>query len=426
MQPHPSSCPRFRLAVLTGLVAAASLARAEAPDFQTWLAQVRQEASARGISAATLERTFSGMTPIEKVIELDRRQPEFTETFLNYLDKRVSAQRIDAGQQLLAEHGALLERLEQRYGVPATVLVSFWGLETNYGSHLGGFSTPAALATLAHEGRRGAFFRRELLDALAILDAGHVSPEAMHGSWAGAMGQMQFMPSTFQRHAIDEDGDGRKDLWASIPDALASAANFLHAIGWRDGEVWGREVRLPDNLDLDMASATNRSGRQWASLGVTQADGTPLPDPEMLGNLILPQGRWGPAFIVHRNFYVVMDWNNSLHYALAVNHLADRLAGLPRLSLGRDADNRPMRREQALELQKRLTHLGFDPGVADGIIGGQTRAAVRAYQRKQGMPADGYASLGVLERLQADTADLVLSEEGRPTLPADNLAAGRS
>jgi membrane-bound lytic murein transglycosylase B len=414
--------------ILPPLAAAALLvsalpAHALSADFETWLVELRQEAMDRGISATTLDAALCGTEPIQKVIDLDQRQPEFVDTFWNYLDRRVNERRIEAGSQLLVEHGQLLEKLEHRYAVPATILVAFWGLETNFGSYLGDYAIPGALATLAYEGRRGDFFRRELLEALAILEAGHVRADAMRGSWAGAMGQMQFMPSTFQRYALDEDGDGRKDLWSSVPDALASAANFLKAIGWRDGEVWGREVRLPAGFDLN-GSTGSKALREWATLGFTEPDGTTVPQEATSATLLLPQGSDGPAFLVQRNFQVIMGWNRSVNYALSVAHLSDRLAGLPELSLGRDADNRGMTRQQAMELQQRLGHLGFDTGGADGVIGSRTRAALRAYQVEQGLPADGYATVSMLERLQAETADLVLqSPEPRPAAEAAQSAA---
>lgn len=402
---------------------AAPASHAMTTDFSTWLADLRQEALTRGISATTLDAALCGTEPIQKVIDLDQRQPEFVDTFWNYLDRRVNARRIEAGQQLLLEHAALLEKLEHQFGVPATILVAFWGLETNFGSYLGDYPIPGALATLAYEGRRGAFFRRELLEALAILEAGHVSPESMRGSWAGAMGQMQFMPSTFQRYAMDEDGDGRKDLWTSVPDAMASAANFLKAIGWRDGEVWGREVRLPAGFDLN-ASSGSKMLRDWSALGITEPDGTPIPEETSSATLLLPQGSNGPAFLVQRNFQVIMGWNRSVNYALAVAHLSDRLAGLSEISLGREADNRGMTRQQAMELQQRLAALGFDPGVADGVIGSRTRTALRAYQASRGLPADGFATVSLLERLQADTADLAIQPgELQPAAEAGSSTA---
>jgi membrane-bound lytic murein transglycosylase B len=234
---------------------------------------------------------------------------------------------------------------------------------------------------------------------------------------------MQFMPSTFQRYAIDFDGDGRKDLWSSVPDAMASAANYLRTIGWRDGEVWGREVRLPADFNLDHLASGSKFPAEWAALGVTLSDGNPLPAESVAGIILLPQGSQGPAFLVQRNFHVIMGWNRSVNYALAVAHLSDRLAGLPALSLGRQADNRRLSRAQTVEIQQRLAHLGFDPGTPDGVVGSRTRTAVRAYQSQRGLPADGHASIALLECLQEDSADLPLAASD-PLLPGQALAAG--
>lgn len=372
---------------------------------------MRQEARGRGVSDAILDAALCGKDgPLRKVIELDRRQPEFVDTFWNYLDRRVTDYRIDAGQQILVEHGELLDSLEKRYGIPATLLVAFWGLETNYGNFLGNYPTACALATLAWDGRRGAFFRRELLAALDILEAGHVKPDAMRGSWAGAVGQMQFMPSNFLRYAIDADGDGRKDLWASTADALTSAAHFLNTLGWRDGELWGREVRLPDGFDFRLAGGEKDLGH-WTRLGLTLTDGSPLPNERSAAALLLPQGSHGPAFLIERNFNVIMSWNRSQHYALAVAHLSDRLAGLPPFNLGRNADNRPMHRVQMAELQRRLNHLGHDAGPVDGVLGSRTRQALREYQAKRNLVADGHPSVAILERLRLDSADLAIQQQ---------------
>jgi membrane-bound lytic murein transglycosylase B len=373
-----------------------------APDFPAWLTQFRQDALAQGISPATLDAALAGVQPLPQVLELDRRQPEFVDTFWNYLDKRLSPQRLERGQAALVEHKALLEEVQARYGVPASVLVAFWGLETNYGSHLGDFPIPAALATLAFEPRRSAYFRGELLQSLRIIEAGHVAAADMKGSWAGAMGQVQFMPSTYLRYAVDGDGDGRKNLWTSLPDAFHSAAHFLRELGWQPGQLWGREVRLPAGFAWESARlSVKKPVKAWAELGVTQADGSPLPDSDMAGAIVLPQGHAGPAFLVYRNFEVVMGWNRSLNYALAVGHLSDRLLGLPALLGGRDADNRPLSREQVMEMQRLLAARGLDVGDSDGLPGAQTRRAIRAWQKAAGLPADGYASPGLLEQLRA-------------------------
>jgi len=407
--------PRFLplFVLLCALHAPISLAA----DFQEWLADVKREALAKGISPATVESALSIEAPLDKVIELDRKQPEFADTFWNYLDRRVTDWRIEAGQQLLEDHGELFDRIEHEYGIPATLLVAFWGLETNFGRHLGNFNLPVALATLAFDGRRGEFFRRELFDALTILDEGHIRADDMRGSWAGAMGNMQFMPSTFRRYAIDADQDGRKDLWNSVPDALTSAANFLRAIGWRDGETWGQEVRLPADFDYTLLESGGLTGAGWSRAGLTQPDGSPLPDQTKTSRLLLPQGSQGPAFLVQRNFYVIMSWNRSIHYALSVAHLSDRLSGMPALNLGRNADNTRLTREQVAEIQQRLSFVGFNPGGADGVIGSRTRRAIRGYQASKKLPADGHASLGLLEHLKADSVNQTIRGPETGTAP---------
>ena len=375
------------------------------PDFSAWLAQFRQEALAQGISPATLDAALADLQPLPQVLELDRRQPEFIDTFWNYLDKRLGPQRIERGQAALVEHKALLDEVQARYGVPAGILVALWGLETNYGSHLGDFPIPAALATLAFDTRRSDFFRGELLQSLRIIEAGHVAAADMKGSWAGAMGQVQFMPSTYLRHAVDGDGDGRKNLWTSLPDAFHSAAHFLRELGWQPGQLWGREVRLPADFDWDSARlSVKKPVKAWAELGVTQADGSPLPDSGLAGAIVLPQGYAGPAFLVYRNFEVIMGWNRSVHYALAVGHLSDRLLGQTALLGGRAVDNRPLSREQVMEMQRLLAARGMDVGEVDGVPGAKTRLAIRAWQKASGLPADGYASPRLLEQLQAASA----------------------
>jgi len=395
--------PTLRHLLCALCCAAAVTARGDvAPDFSAWLGQFRQDALAQGISPATLDAALADLQPLPQVLELDRRQPEFIDTFWNYLDKRLGPQRLERGQAALVEHKALLDEVQARYGVPASVLVALWGLETNYGGYLGDFPIPAALATLAFEPRRSAFFRGELLQSLRMIEAGHVAAADMKGSWAGAMGQVQFMPSTYLRYAVDGDGDGRKDLWTSLPDAFHSAAHFLRELGWQPGQLWGREVRLAPEFDWDSAHlSVKKPVNAWARLGVTQADGSPLPDSDLAGAIVLPQGHAGPAFLVYRNFEVIMGWNRSVNYALAVGHLSDRLLGLPALLGGREADNRLLSREQVMEMQRLLAARGLDVGEVDGVPGAKTRLALRAWQKAAGLPADGYASPGLLEQLQA-------------------------
>jgi membrane-bound lytic murein transglycosylase B len=374
------------------------------PGFEAWLAQLRADALARGISRPTVETALAGLAPIPRVLELDRRQPEFTQTFWRYLDGAVTARRVADGQAMLKQHAALLRRIEQRYGVPPRFLVAFWGLETNYGKGMGGFPVVGALATLAYDGRRAEFFRTELFNALQILDRRHIAPAAMVGSWAGAMGQTQFMPSTFLKYAVDEDGDGRMNIWTDVQDALASAANYLKALGWDGARTWGREVVLPEGFDPALASIDPNAAEivktlpQWAALGLRQGDGAALPRQEIAAALVLPAGIGGPAFLVYENYRAILKWNRSTFYAIAVGHLADRLAGGPALVAPR-REEEPLRRDEVLALQAGLHRLGYLNGDADGVVGASTRQAVRAFQRARGLPADGYASRSLIKRV---------------------------
>jgi membrane-bound lytic murein transglycosylase B len=295
-------------------------------DFSAWLKKLRQEAAKTGISKATLQRTLTGLEPIPRVIELDRRQPEFTLSFSEYLERVVPDSRVQTGQRLLRENSALLTAISDRYGVPPAVIVALWGIESDYGRLTGGYSAVAALATLAFDGRRPAFFRTELLELLRLVDRGRIQVEPLTGSWAGAMGQVQFMPSTFRRYAVDWDGDGQADIWNSRADAFASAANFLTGAGWRHGEGWGMTVRLPAGFDPALAGLDGRRTlREWRKLGLGQVVGDDL----LTASLLLPEGIDGPAFLVLDNFRVLLRWNRSNSFALAVGSLADRLSAAP-------------------------------------------------------------------------------------------------
>ena len=367
-------------------------------SFDDWLAAFRQEAAAQGISAATLDAALTGIKPVERVVQLDRRQPEFVQTFSDYLRARVTASRVVRGQELMAERTALLDAVEQQHGVPKSVLVAFWGLETNYGSTLGSHNIPASLATLAYDGRRSAFFRSQLLDALRIIDAGHVSAADMKGSWAGAMGHMQFMPSTFRAYAMDGDGDARIDLWQSLPDALHSGANYLKRAGWRVGEPVAIEVRLPQGFDWQRVSH-RLPAAQWMALGVQTVDATALPAVAGRAALVLPQGWQGPAFMVFDNFDVVMQWNRSVNYALAVAQLAQQVAGGGAL-VAPAGEAGALGTAQLQALQQALNEMGFDAGTADGLLGPRTQAALRQYQAMHDLPADGYPAPSMLAHVE--------------------------
>lgn len=384
---------------IQGAVAPGAMAQPAA--FDAWLEGVKRDAAAAGISETTIETALAGIAPIERVLELDRRQPEFTRTFWAYLDRAVSAQRIERGRRMLAEHRALLERVRGKYNVQPRYLIAFWGLESDFGKHTGGYSVIAALVTLAYDGRRGAFFRTQLIDALRILDQGHIAPADMQGSWAGAMGQLQFMPSTFTSYAVDFDGDGRRDIWTDLPDVFASAAHYLSRIGWRGNEIWGREVRLPAGFDWESASLKiHKPIAEWRRLGVRRADGSALPRADISGAIVLPAGHKGPAFLVYGNFDKIMNWNRSLLYAIAVGHLSDRLAGRGALRAARPAQEKPLSRAQVEEMQSLLVDLGFDPGKPDGVVGSKTRDALRAFQRQAKMAPDGYPTPELLDGLR--------------------------
>lgn len=313
-----------------GRVAAEQLAALEPPpnpDFQVWLGELRSEALTKGIRNSTLDAAFKNLRPIPRVIELDRNQPEFKLTYAQYLERVVPQSRIDKGRKMLAENRKLLDPIAAKYGVPPQYLVAFWGVETDFGRVTGGFPVIPALATLAHDGRRSSFFRKELLFALQIVDEGHVTPEKMIGSWAGAMGQCQFMPSSFVHYAVDADGDGRKDLWNDKADVFASAANYLSQAGWKAHESWGRKVTLPKKFDRRLGGSERRSFRTWAALGVTDAAGKPLPRTDEIAALVIPDpDDDGTAFLVADNYFTILKWNRSTFYALAVGQLADALA----------------------------------------------------------------------------------------------------
>ncbi len=296
------------------------------PDFDAWLRELRAEARKKGIGEATLDAALNGIRPIPRVIELDRNQPEFKLTYRQYMERVVPQTRIEKGRRMLAENRALLAPIAAKYGVPEQYLVAFWGVETDFGRVAGGFQVIPALATLAHDGRRSAFFRRELLYALQIVDEGHVTPERMVGSWAGAMGQCQFMPSSFVNYAVDGDGDGRKDLWGDKADVFASAANYLARSGWKAGEGWGRAVSVPKKFDRRLAGPERRTFRTWAALGVTGANGKPLPKTDQTAALVFPDPDTNAAaFLVTDNYFTILKWNRSTYYALAVGQLADAL-----------------------------------------------------------------------------------------------------
>ncbi len=300
---------------------------ADPPEFQSWLADLRKEARAAGISQPTLERALGGLSPLQRVIQLDRSQPEFRLSLEQYLGRVVSEKLIAQGREKLKANALLLAELERRYGVPPRFLIALWGLETRYGAMTGGYPVIAATATLAYEGRRGTFFRQELIHALRILDEGHIAAEEMTGSWAGAMGQVQFMPSSFRAFGVDHNADGRIDIWRSLEDALASAANYLKRSGWQEGVIWGREVELPAGLGpASIGLQTRQTLSQWQAKGVRRPRGQDLPrQPDLASSIVQPDGPGGRAFVVYDNYRVILRWNRSHHFGIGVGLLADRI-----------------------------------------------------------------------------------------------------
>lgn len=368
-------------------------------SFSQWREQFRAEALAAGISAATFDQAFAGVQPDPAVIEADRSQPEFTRPVWQYLEGAISPQRVRSGRRLLSEHATTLDQIEARYGVDRETLVAVWGLESSFGQIMGDKSVIRSLATLAHEGPRPAFAKSQLIAALEILQHGDVAPQRMRGSWAGAMGQTQFIPTTYNTHAVDFDGDGKRDIWNSSADALASAAHYLQASGWKQGKAWGFEVELPEGFDYALADTEIRKPlAEWRSLGLRNLPGD---QEEASASLLLPAGHRGPAFLIMDNFRAILCYNNSSAYALAIGLLAENFQGKGDVAGSWPRGEQPLSRSERLELQERLVAQGFDPGTPDGIIGANTRKAIRGFQQRLGWPADGHPTQELLGRLRA-------------------------
>lgn len=300
---------------------------ANSQSFFDWLEEFKQDAAREGISQHTLNEAFAGVQPIPRVIELDRKQPEGTMTFAQYRERVINNARIQQGRQMLYDHKAELEAVSAKYGVQPQYIVALWGIETSYGNNTGGFKVVDSLATLAYDGRRSSFFRKELINALKIIDEGHVDAAHMKGSWAGAMGQNQFMPSSFHAYAVDHNGDGKRDIWGSLPDVFGSTANYLSRSGWHDGERWGREVSLPAGFSQSLTGVdVKKSLREWQKAGVRLPGGGDLPASEdMEASVVVPDGLGGPAYLVYHNYRVVMRWNKSVYFATSVGLLADAI-----------------------------------------------------------------------------------------------------
>jgi membrane-bound lytic murein transglycosylase B len=374
-------------------------AQARPAEFQRWIEGFRPRALSAGITPGTFDRAFGSVTFLPDVIERDRSQPEFTRPIWTYLDSAVSDTRIENGRAALRDHGRVLDEIAARFGVEREIVVAVWGLESSYGTLRGSTSVISAMATLAHDGRRRDFFETQLIAALRILQAGDTTPERMVGSWAGAMGHTQFIPTSYLAYAVDFRGDGRRDIWSDDPaDALASAANYLARHGWVRGQPPVVEVVLPRGFDM-RAAGSRRDVAAWRAAGVEAVGGARLP---ASGNaeLFFPAGVRGPAFLTFENFRVIKRYNNSDAYALAIAHLADRLRGAGPIRGAWPRDDRPLTADERRELQQRLTARGYDTGGVDGRVGPMTVAAVRAFQSSAGMVPDGFVSMDLLARLR--------------------------
>jgi membrane-bound lytic murein transglycosylase B len=374
-----------------------------AQTFGQWIERFWPTARAAGIKRETYDRAFKGMTPDPKVIEAANFQPEYKKPIGEYVDRVVSDKRVTGGKQKLEENKALLDILEKRYGVDRTIIIAIWGVESNYGTQPGDMNVIRSLATLAYYNTKASFARQQLISALKILQRGDISAEAMNGSWAGAMGHTQFIPTTYQGYAVDYDGDGKRNIWADIPDALASTASYLKHSNWKAGETWGYEVTLPKGFNTKKVSEkTLKSVAAWQALGIKRVGGEPFPRPGDKAGLYAPAGTDGPAFLVLNNFRSILRYNQANSYALGVGHLADRLKGYGPFVKPWPTDENHLSLDQRVELQKLLVTKGLLVGDADGIIGPATLEAVKTFQRDKGMPVDGFPSRTILELLRKE------------------------
>jgi len=407
------ACALSALAALTATIVLGASAQATPPppnpskmncqntgSFENWLRNFRNEAAAAGVTRATLSAVLDDMTLDQSIIARDRRQSFFGQSFVDFRGKLVSRNRIQNGQRQLERHRATFARAEKEYGVPGPVITGFWALESDFGAGMGKLPVLRSLAALAYDCRRGEMFTREFIAAMKIIDRGDLKPADMIGSWAGELGQTQFLPTHYLAHAVDYDGDGRRDLFSSPADVIGSTAAYLKHLGWRVGEPWLEEVRAPRNLNWAEADLTIQHPRsQWAKWGVTRADGKPIQADGMQASLLALMGRDGPLFLAYPNFKIYLEWNQSLNYATTVAYLATRYAGAGEMrDVGKDIPSLSL--DQAKELQTLLARRGHDVGRIDGIIGAGTRAAVKKEQLRLGLVADAYPTEELLQRLR--------------------------
>ena len=368
--------------------------------YNSWLAGLEREAQAGGVARSTISEAAPYLTYDQRIVNIDRGQRVFTQTFLQFSERMAANYRIVRGEQLIKKYAAVFARIDKQYGVPAPVIVSFWGLESDFGANMGKYPSLSSIASLAYDCRRADRFRPQLIDALRLIQRGDLTPAEMIGSWAGELGQTQMMPSEYYKYAVDYDGTGKRDLIHDAPDVLGSTANYLVGLGWKRGEPWMTEVHVPARLPWDQADLDIQLPRaKWASWGVTLADGRPLPEDNLPASLLLPMGRLGPAFLVYPNFQVYLQWNNSLVYSTTAAYLATRISGAAPLHRGNPPPALPF--DQVKELQTLLARAGYDVGKIDGFLGLKSRQAVKAMQVKYGLPADSYPTEELLAHMRA-------------------------
>jgi lytic murein transglycosylase len=393
------------LSVLTASLASTAAAAADCRangSFEAWLARFKAEAAAQGIAKSAIDAASPYLVYDQRIVNIDRGQRFFAQSFLEFSSKLLPAYRLQQGGVEIRKYQAVFDRAEKQYGVPAAVITAFWGLESDFGPGQGKDQAIRSLTSLAYDCRRADMFRGHLFDALRLIQRGDLAAPEMIGSWAGELGQTQMMPSEYLKYAVDYDGDGRRNLIRSVPDVIGSTANYLVSLGWKRGEPWLREVRVPASMPWDQADlAIQHPVAKWASFGVALPDGRPLPNENLQASLLLPMGRFGPSFLVYDNFQAYLKWNASLVYATTAAYYATRLAGAPPMSRGTGTPPPQLTVEQARELQQLLTRAGYDVGGADGKLGLASRQATRAMQVKLGLPADSYPTVELLARLRA-------------------------
>jgi lytic murein transglycosylase len=386
-------------AALLGGSAHAAPCRTGGP-YNQWLADFEREAMTQGVSQRTIAVAAPFLTYDQRIVNIDKGQRVFTQTFQEFSDRMAAAYRIQSGAAKIKAYAPVFARIDQQYGVPAPVITAFWALESDFGANMGNYHSLSSIASLAYDCRRADRFRGQLLDGLRLIERGDLRPEEMIGSWAGELGQTQMMPSEYYQYAVDYDGDGKRNLLRSAPDVLASTANYLVGLGWKRGEPWLTEVRVPAAMPWDQADLDIKLPRaKWSSFGVTLADGKPLPADNVPASLLLPMGRLGPAFLVYKNFDIYLQWNNSLVYSTTAAYLATRIAGAPPMHRGSPPPALAFADVKAM--QEMLAHAGYNVGAIDGFLGLKTRQAVKATQQKYGLPADSYPTTELLARMRA-------------------------